>query len=120
MVYRYVSIYSIINYKGCGLMEKQEYIEKAELFKVLSDANRLQIIDMLSCGEMCGCKILEKFNITQPTLSHHMKVLIDSGLVISRKEANWIHYKLNETKIEEINEFLKCISKNKENCICKK
>ena len=56
-------------------MEKQKYIEKAEMFKVLSDSNRLQIIDMLSCGEMCACKILEKFNITQPTLSHHLKVL---------------------------------------------
>ena len=48
-------------------MEKQKYIEKAEMFKVLSDSNRLQIIDMLSCGEMCACKILEKFNIKQPT-----------------------------------------------------
>ena len=68
-------------------MEKQKYIEKAEMFKVLSDSNRLQIIDMLSCGEMCVCKILEKFNITQPTLSHHLKVLADSGIVVSRKEA---------------------------------
>lgn len=101
-------------------MNKKEYLEKAELFKVLSDGNRLQIIDMLSCGEMCECKILEKFKITQPTLSHHMKVLIDSGLVSSRKEANWIHYKLNEKKFEEIKEFLQYISKNKEDCICKK
>lgn len=101
-------------------MEKQEYIEKAELFKVLSDSNRLQIIDMLSCGEMCACKILEKFNITQPTLSHHMKVLIESGLVESRKEVNWVHYKLNESKIKELTEFLQFISRDKENCICKK
>lgn len=101
-------------------MDKLNYKEKAELFKVLSDSNRLQIIDMLSCGEMCACKILEKFNITQPTLSHHMKVLIESGLVESRKEVNWVHYKLKEDKIEELSKFLQFISKNKENCICKK
>ena len=80
-------------------MEKRKYTEKAEIFKVLSDSNRLQIIDMLSCGEMCVCKILEKFNITQPTLSHHLKVLSDSGIVTSRKEANWMYYKLNDKKI---------------------
>ena len=101
-------------------MEKQQYIEKAEIFKVLSDSNRLQIVDMLSCGEMCACKILEKFDITQPTLSHHLKVLADSGLVTSRKEANWIHYKLNDEKIKEITEFLQFISNDKEDCICKK
>ena len=67
-------------------MEKQKYVEKAEIFKVLSDSNRLQIIDMLSCGEMCVCKILEKFNITQPTLSHHLKVLSDTGILLQRKE----------------------------------
>lgn len=101
-------------------MEKQKYTEKAEIFKVLSDSNRLQIIDMLSCGEMCVCKILEKFNITQPTLSHHLKVLSDSGIVTSRKEANWMYYKLNDKKMKEITEFLQFISNDKKDCICKK
>ena len=101
-------------------MEKQKYVEKAEIFKVLSDSNRLQIIDMLSCGEMCVCKILEKFNITQPTLSHHLKVLSDSGIVTSRKGANWMYYKLNDKKKEEIIEFLQFISNDKKDCICKK
>lgn len=101
-------------------MEKQQYVGKAEIFKVLSDSNRLQIIDMLSCGEMCVCKILEKFDITQPTLSHHLKVLSDSGIVTSRKEANWIHYKLNDEKMKEITEFLQFISNDKKDCICKK
>ena len=101
-------------------MEKQQYAEKAEIFKVLSDSNRLQIIDMLSCGEMCVCKILEKFDITQPTLSHHLKVLADNGIVKSRKEANWIHYKLNDEKMKEINEFLQFISNDKKDCICKR
>ena len=101
-------------------MEKHQYAEKAEIFKVLSDSNRLQIIDMLSCGEMCVCKILEKFDITQPTLSHHLKVLADNGIVTSRKEANWIHYKLNDEKMKEITEFLQFISNDKKDCICKR
>ena len=101
-------------------MEKQQYAEKAEIFKVLSDSNRLQIIDMLSCGEMCVCKILEKFDITQPTLSHHLKVLADNGIVTSRKEANWIHYKLNDEKMKEITEFLQFISNDKKDCIYKR
>lgn len=101
-------------------MDREEYIEKADIFKVLADSNRLQIIDMLSCGEMCVCKILEKFKITQPTLSHHLKVLSDYGIVTSRKEANWIHYKLNEEKIKEISEFLQFISNDKKDCICKR
>lgn len=101
-------------------MEKQKYTEKAEIFKVLSDSNRLQIIDMLSCGEMCVCKILGEFNITQPTLSHHLKVLSDSRIVTSRKEANWMYYKLNDKKMKEITEFLQFISNDKKDCICKK
>ena len=54
--------------------------------KALGDNNRLQIIQMLSDGEKCGCKLLEAFDITQPTLSHHMKILCDCGLVNDRKE----------------------------------
>lgn len=49
--------------------------EVAMICKALGDANRLEIVQMLSDGEKCGCKILEKFEITQPTLSHHMKTL---------------------------------------------
>lgn len=87
-------------------MKKQNFIEEANIFKVLSDSNRLQILNMLSDEEMCACKILEKFNITQPTLSHHMKVLVDSGLVIARKDGNWMYYKLNNSKINEIKKFI--------------
>ena len=77
-----------------------EYTKCAQLFKVLSDPNRVMIVDMLSCGELCACKILEKFNITQPTLSHHMKILCDSGLVRGRKDGKWMHYSIN-TSVSE-------------------
>ncbi|MEL7598455.1 MAG: metalloregulator ArsR/SmtB family transcription factor, partial [Clostridiaceae bacterium] len=64
----------------------KNYEANAKIFKAVSDSNRLKIIDMLSCGEKCACDILENFEFTQPTLSHHMKVLIECGLVKSRKE----------------------------------
>ena len=54
-----------------------DYTEYAKIFKVFADPKRLKIIDMLSNGELCACKILEEFQITQPTLSHDMKLLTD-------------------------------------------
>lgn len=101
-------------------MEKEIYDKKANMFKALSDSNRLQIIDMLSCGEMCACNILEKFNITQPTLSHHMKVLNEIGLVNSYKDSSWMRYSLNKEKFQELENFIAYISTNNEKCICKK
>ena len=58
----------------------------AVMCKALGDHNRLQIVQRLSDREMCGCKVLEAFDITQPTLSHHMKMLCECGLVNDRKE----------------------------------
>lgn len=85
-------------------------IDVALLCKALSDTNRLQIIQMLSEGEKCACKLLEKFDITQPTLSHHMKILCDCGLVNSRKEGKWNHYTLNCTTFKAFKKFIGDIS----------
>jgi len=96
----------------------EKYTECAQLFKALSDPSRVMIVDMLSCGELCACKILEKFSITQPTLSHHMKILCDCGLVTGRKEGKWTHYSLNAETALKIRAFLDEITTTKENCIC--
>lgn len=74
--------------------------------KALSDSNRLQIVQMLSDGEKCGCKLLEAFNITQPTLSHHMKVLGECNLINDRKEGKWHHYSLNEATCKEFKVYI--------------
>lgn len=79
-----------------------DYVEYAKIFKVFADPKRLKVIDMLSDGELCACKILEEFQITQPTLSHDMKLLTDIDLVIPRKEGKWTHYSLNLNKMNEI------------------
>ena len=57
------------------------YLDLSKMLKAISDPKRLRIIDMLSCGELCGCELLDAFHITQPTLSHDMKVLKEAGLV---------------------------------------
>ena len=70
--------------------------EASAICKALGDCTRIQIIRMLSDGEKCGCKLLEAFEITQPTLSHHMKILCECGIVNDRKEGKWHHYSINK------------------------
>ena len=86
-------------------------IDIAVICKALGDNNRLQIIQMLSDGEKCGCKLLEAFNITQPTLSHHMKILCECGLVNDRKEGKWHHYSINTNTWYKFGDFIKSIGK---------
>lgn len=96
-----------------------DYETHARIFKALSDGSRLKIIDMLSCGERCACDILEHFDFTQPTLSHHMKVLIDCGLVKCRKDGLWSYYSLDNTNSNKLVLFLMSIITDTDNCICK-
>jgi len=63
-------------------MVEVSYERLATIFKALSDETRLHIIDMLSCNELCAADILASFNLSQSTLSYHMKILIDAGVVI--------------------------------------
>lgn len=88
------------------------YEKQIMIFKALSDNNRLQILKMLSNDELCACKILEELNITQPTLSHHMKVLSDANLVFNRKDRNWTYYTLNIQSFNEIKNFIRDIANN--------
>lgn len=83
----------------------------AAICKALGDPNRLQIVQLLSDGEKCGCKLLEAFDITQPTLSHHMKILCECGLVRDRKEGKWHHYSLDMDVWRDFNEFIHTIRK---------
>ena len=70
------------------------------IFKALCDENRVRILKYLTGGQKCACKLLEDLNIAQSTLSHHMKILTDSGLVMGRKEGKWIHYSISKVGID--------------------
>ena len=93
--------------------------DSALMFKALSDVTRLKIVDMLSCEELCACNILEAFQITQPTLSYHMRILTECGLVMARKEGAWTKYSLNMELFDALKIFLNSVTSDKDDCICK-
>ena len=70
--------------------------EDAKVFKALCDPKRLAILEQLRSGEKCACVLQEPMDLTQSGLSYHMKILCDSGLVVSRQEGKWTHYRLSE------------------------
>ena len=89
------------------------------IFKALCDENRVQILRILQNGELCACHLMEELNLSQPTLSHHMKVLCDSGLVNGRKEGKWMHYSISQEGAKVAADCLKEITAVTENgCQC--
>ena len=88
----------------------------ALIFKALSDENRICIVNLLRTGEKCACKLLEELNITQPTLSHHMKILCDSGIVTGRKEGKWTHYSISPEGADCALKCLKALTSIDEVC----
>lgn len=98
---------------------KRTYPEYIQIFKALADETRLKIIEILSHGEMCACQLLENFTITQPTLSYHMKILCDSGIVVGRREGAWMYYRNNCNVIDGVSEFLSTVQSPEEKVISK-
>ena len=99
---------------------EQSYEEYVSVFKALSDETRLKIMDMLSCGELCACEILESFSISQSTLSYHMKILSDCGLVNGVRDGAWMRYTVNQERVDALQSFISYITTDKEDCICNK
>lgn len=95
------------------------YASCAAACNVLSDETRLKIVDMLSCGEMCACDLLEHLEISQPTLSYHMKALTGCGLVHAEKQGSWMRYHLETALFEELTRYIGRLSAEKDDCICR-
>lgn len=95
-IYRNISIFKYMN--------KINYTQIAKQLKVLAEPKRLKIIDLLSNanGEMCATEILKSFRVSQPTLSHDMKALVDGKFVIARREGQKTFYMLNPDSIFDI------------------
>ena len=92
-------------------MKKKKKAEKKQVtpvsvFKAFGDVNRIQIVERLKEGEYSAAKLLEDLNITQPTLSHHMKILCDAGIVIGHRSGRWTHYSLLSDGVDTIVEYL--------------
>lgn len=81
----------------------------ALLFKAFGDENRIHILKLLGSEEKCACRLLEQMHISQPTLSHHMKILCDSGIVQGRKEGKWMHYRIRPEGLQDVRDFLQAL-----------
>lgn len=84
-----------------------ELQKNARVFKALCDPNRLAILELLRSGEKCACVLLEQLELTQSGLSYHMKILCESGIVASRQEGKWTHYRLSGEGRDKAVELLK-------------
>ena len=82
----------------------------AAVFKAFCDENRIHILKLLCSGEKCACKLLEEMSISQPTLSHHMKILCDSGIVVGRREGKWMHYSVSAEGVRVARELLNTLT----------
>ena len=86
--------------------------EYLRVFKAFADPKRVRILELLTKSEECACVLLDDLDISQPTLSHHMKILCDSGLVASRKEGKWMYYRINEDGCEYASQLLNNVKKH--------
>ena len=90
------------------------YYDNAKKFKALSDVNRLKIFEILLNEEKCACDILEYFDFTQSTLSHHMKILTDCELIKCRKEGHWSWYSIDSGILNDFKLSIICLNIEKE------
>jgi len=98
-----------------------DYENQAKIFRAFCDVHRLQILELLRSGEKCTCKLLEDLDIGQSSISYHMKVLVESGIVESRQEGKWTHYKISDTGSAEAMALLTEITTAvvaTEDCVC--
>ena len=100
-----------------------DYQKNARVFKALCDENRWKILDLLKNGEQCGCVLLNKLDISQSTLSHHMKILCDSGIVEGKKAGKWTHYSISQQGVAAAQELLAGLTINdltdRQGCSCR-
>ena len=84
--------------------------KNAKVFKAFCDEKRLAILELLRSGEKCACVLLDDLEIGQSGLSYHMKILCESGIVESRQEGKWTHYKISEQGSQDAIQLLKAIT----------
>ena len=86
------------------------YEERAKVFKALCDERRQRILELLHTGEKCACVLTEEMGMPQSSLSYHMKILCDSGIVSSREDGKWTHYRISQQGSEKAIQMLKEIT----------
>ena len=87
-----------------------DYENQAKVFKAFCDVHRLKILEILRSGEKCTCKLFEDLDVGQSSVSYHMKILVDSGIVEGRQEGKWTHYRISEKGSDYAAELLKTLT----------
>jgi len=90
--------------------------QAANLFKVLSDTNRITIMKRLIEGETCGCTLIHNLPISQPTLSYHLETLTKNQFTVAHKEGTWKKHHVNKSQLDELISFLIDLRDSKESC----
>ena len=89
-------------------VDREQALRMAQVAKALGDPVRLQLIDVLKqhAGKVCVCELVPLFDLSQPTVSHHLKVLRDAGLVGSERRGLWAYYYVITDALDELSEWL--------------
>ena len=84
----------------------------AALFKALGDATRLEMIGLLAAaeGELCVCEIESHFELSQPTVSHHLRILRKAGLVRSERRGTWVYYRIDDGEMARVRSFYELVT----------
>ena len=85
---------------------EDEHKKNTKLFKAFCDEKRLTVLELLRSGEKCACVLIDQMNIGQSSLSYHMKILCESGIVESRQDGKWTHYSISESGSKTASELL--------------
>ena len=85
-------------------LSEEEALATAELFRALADPTRVRILNQIarSGGEVCACELIEPSGLAQPTVSHHLKKLLDAGLVEREQRGKWAFYSLKRDAVEKL------------------
>ncbi len=89
-----------------AVADRHELRVLADLLKSLADETRLAILSMLQDGEMCVCEIMEFLPVSQPAVSHHLRILRQAGLINDRRQGKWIFYSLDPEALESATALL--------------
>ena len=73
----------------------ENHLDNARVFKAFCDETRLMVLSLLQSGEKCACVLIDELEMAQPTLSYHMKILVESGIVAARKQGKWTYYSIS-------------------------
>lgn len=104
-------VFSEISINFCKGDSDMNGKEAARIFKAFADENRIAILKILKEGEKCGLEILEEMNISQSTLSHHMKILCDSGVTESRRDGKQVYYRISAERAELAADYMRELSR---------